>query len=99
MSTINPGLERAICIAGSCAALADLLKITPMAVSHWKVRGVPAAKVISIEIATGVPRSALRPDLYPDAPLIMDKNIRKPRRYQKPEEPAVNSSSTQLVSS
>lgn len=58
-------LERAILTAGSGRALAGLLGVTPMAVSYWKVRGVPARQAIRIETATGVPRQELRPDLYP----------------------------------
>ncbi|WP_080667903.1 transcriptional regulator [Pseudomonas parafulva] len=58
-------LERAIQAVGSGKALAQILGVTPMSVSHWKVRGIPARKVIQIERATGVARHDLRPDLYP----------------------------------
>ncbi|MBJ2282469.1 helix-turn-helix domain-containing protein [Pseudomonas sp. MF6767] len=58
-------LERAILAAGSGKALAGLLGVTPMAVSYWKARGVPARHALSIEKATGVSRHELRPDLYP----------------------------------
>lgn len=58
-------LERAIRAAGTGRALADLLGVTPMAVSYWKSRGVPARQAIPIEKATGVSRYDLRPDLYP----------------------------------
>ncbi|WP_350403406.1 transcriptional regulator [Pseudomonas protegens] len=58
-------LERAIRSAGTGRALANLLGVTPMAVSYWKSRGVPAHQVIPIEKATGVSRCDLRPDLYP----------------------------------
>lgn len=59
-------LERAILVAGSGKALAQLLGVTPMAVSYWKVRGVPARHALPIEKATGVSRHELRPDLYPN---------------------------------
>ncbi|MBD1555216.1 transcriptional regulator [Pseudomonas typographi] len=63
---MNPTpLERAILAAGSGKALAQLLGVTPMAVSYWKVRGVPARQALPIEKATGVSRHELRPDLYP----------------------------------
>ncbi|MBC3421816.1 MULTISPECIES: YdaS family helix-turn-helix protein [Pseudomonas] len=63
---MNPTpLERAIHAAGSGKALADLLGVTPMAVSYWKTRGVPARQALPIEKATGVSRHELRPDLYP----------------------------------
>lgn len=58
-------LELAIRAAGTGRALADLLGVTPMAVSYWKTRGVPAHQAIPIEKATGVSRHDLRPDLYP----------------------------------
>jgi DNA-binding transcriptional regulator YdaS (Cro superfamily) len=60
-------LERAILAVGTGKALAELLGVTPMAVSYWKVRGVPARQAIPIEQATGVSRHELRPDLYPIA--------------------------------
>lgn len=60
-------LERAIAAAGSAVALAKLAGVTPMAVSYWKVRGVPARHVVLIESVTGVNRHDLRPDLYPEA--------------------------------
>ncbi|WP_411835653.1 transcriptional regulator [Pseudomonas chlororaphis subsp. aurantiaca] len=58
-------LERAILAAGSGRALAEILGVTPMAVSYWKVRGVPARHALPIEKATGISRHELRPDLYP----------------------------------
>jgi DNA-binding transcriptional regulator YdaS (Cro superfamily) len=58
-------LERAILAAGSGKALAELLGVTPMAVSYWKARGVPARQALPIEKATGISRHELRPDLYP----------------------------------
>jgi len=60
-------LERAILAVGTGKALAELLGVTPMAVSYWKVRGVPARQAIPIEQVTGVSRHELRPDLYPIA--------------------------------
>jgi DNA-binding transcriptional regulator YdaS (Cro superfamily) len=62
-------LERAILAAGSGKALAGLLGVTPMAVSYWKARGVPARQALPIEKATGIPRHELRPDLYPSESL------------------------------
>ena len=58
-------LKRALKEAGGLSALAARLGITPQAVSQW--RRVPAARVIAVERATAgaVPRSQLRPDLYP----------------------------------
>jgi len=70
-------LDRAISEAGSGVALAKIAGVTPMAVSYWKVRGVPAHQVLTIESATGVSRHELRPDLYPEASPTLNANLRK----------------------
>lgn len=60
------GIQQAIEKAGGQSALARALRITPQAVQKWADRGrVPAERVLEIEGLTGVPRSDLRPDLYP----------------------------------
>lgn len=58
-------LQRAAEAVGSQQRLAEVLGITPQAVSQWD--RVPAERVIAIERATGgkVTRHELRPDLYP----------------------------------
>jgi TorA maturation chaperone TorD len=58
------GLEQAIDKAGGVRALARELGLSQPAVTNWK--RVPAERVLEVEAATGVSRSALRPDLYPD---------------------------------
>lgn len=65
-------LERAIAQVGSGAALATITGVTPMAVSYWKVRGIPAHQVLRIESATGVSRHQLRPDIYPEPLTTME---------------------------
>jgi TorA maturation chaperone TorD len=60
------GLERAIAAAGGIGALARALGISQPSVSNWL--RVPAERVLAVEALTGVPRSSLRPDLYPDEP-------------------------------
>lgn len=72
----NLPLARAIAAAGSGVALAKIVGVTPMAVSYWKVRGVPAHQVLMIESATGVSRHDLRPDLYPDHLPTLNANVR-----------------------
>jgi TorA maturation chaperone TorD len=57
------GLDEAIRAAGGIGALARGLGISQPAVSHWQK--IPAERVIAVEALTGVPRSVLRPDLYP----------------------------------
>lgn len=63
-------LQIAIDIAGNQARLATLLQpafpqVRQQHVSYWLRTRVPAEYVAAIEEATGVPRSSLRPDIYP----------------------------------
>lgn len=62
-------LERAIDVAGSQAALARRIGKKQAHVWNWlhRDRRVPAESVLDIERETGVSRSELRPDLYPEA--------------------------------
>lgn len=62
-------LARAIAVAGSQSALAELIGRTQQAISHWVVKetNVPAEDAVKIETALKgkVKRSELRPDLWP----------------------------------
>lgn len=58
----DQGLSEAIRAAGGVSGLARLVGISQPSVSNW-IR-IPAERVISIEAATGIDRSVLRPDLY-----------------------------------
>jgi TorA maturation chaperone TorD/DNA-binding transcriptional regulator YdaS (Cro superfamily) len=58
----DTGLEEAIRAAGGVGALARKIGISQPSVSNWS--RIPAERVLSIETATGVDRSILRPDLY-----------------------------------
>jgi DNA-binding transcriptional regulator YdaS (Cro superfamily) len=49
---------------GRAYRLAKHLHITPQSVYKWKK--VPAERVIQVEQFTGIPRTTLRPDVYPD---------------------------------
>ena len=49
--------------AGGRAKLAERLGITPQAISQW--REIPVDRVMDVEAVTGIPRSTLRPDIYP----------------------------------
>lgn len=52
-------------IAGGQSALARRLGVTPQAVQQWcSGNRIPAGRVVEIEATCGVPREALRPDLY-----------------------------------
>lgn len=57
------GLELAIEAAGGVGALARSLGIAQPSVSNWKQ--IPSERVLNIEQLTGIPRTDLRPDLYP----------------------------------
>ena len=64
--TIAEAIASAIAIAGSQARLARLIGYSQVAVNKAKRRGsVSAEMAVAIERATGVPRHALRPDIYP----------------------------------
>ncbi|MBK3438784.1 MULTISPECIES: YdaS family helix-turn-helix protein [unclassified Pseudomonas] len=91
-------LERAIAAAGSAVELAKLAGVTPMAVSYWKVRGVPARHVVLIESATGVNRHELRPDLYPEAPPTLNQMMPQMPVTDQSGKPSVHSSSTAQAS-
>jgi TorA maturation chaperone TorD len=57
------GVEKAVQAAGGASALARALGISQPAISSWK--RIPAERVLAIESITGISRSELRPDLYP----------------------------------
>lgn len=61
------GLENAISTAGGQNALARMIGIPQSSIWKWlhKSKKVPAEKVLLVEELTGVPRSELRPDIYP----------------------------------
>ncbi|MGR4042875.1 Cro/CI family transcriptional regulator [Pseudomonas sp. 910_21] len=60
-------IQKAATAAGGQSALARSLKVTPQAVQKMCASGrVPAERVLAIERLTGVLRTELRPDLYPD---------------------------------
>jgi len=63
METREGGLDAAIRAAGGVVALARALSISQPSVSNWQ--RIPAERVLAVESLTGVPRSTLRPDLYP----------------------------------
>src|SRR5262245_57800049 len=60
------GLDEAIRVAGGVGALARKIGISQPSVSNWT--RIPAERVLSVEAATGVSRTILRPDLYGELP-------------------------------
>ena len=61
---MDAGIEKAAKAVGTVAALARKLGITRAAIHQWP--RVPAERVVQVELATGIPREELRPDLYPE---------------------------------
>jgi len=61
---MNEALAKAAKIAGGHRALSRKLGLNHNATLDWKGR-VPAERVHAVEKITGIPRSELRPDIYP----------------------------------
>jgi len=57
-----PGVRLAIDAVGGHRKLSRLLGISYQAIASWD--RVPDDRLVEIEILTGIPREALRPDLY-----------------------------------
>lgn len=65
MLNISPTLK-AIRIAGGTAGLGRELGVSQAAVARWKsIDRIPVERVLQVERLTGVPRTELRPDIYP----------------------------------
>jgi TorA maturation chaperone TorD len=76
----DDGLRQAIDAAGGIGSLARKLGIAQPSVSNWTK--VPPERVIAIESATGIGRSTLRPDLYPnDPPVLADEDRARAQEY------------------
>ena len=54
-------VRRVISTAG-LGPLAEKLGISKQAISKWPQ--IPAARVVAIEVMTGIPREQLRPDIF-----------------------------------
>jgi DNA-binding transcriptional regulator YdaS (Cro superfamily) len=62
----DTSLSKMIEASGGRVWLASKLGVTPQAIMGWiRADRIPAERVIEIERVTGMPREALRPDLYP----------------------------------
>ena len=59
---ISSGLKAAIKAAGTKAALARALGITPQSIERWE--RIPRDRIVEIERVLGVPRATLAPELY-----------------------------------
>ena len=60
----NPGIAKAIAVAGSQVNLAEMLDCTQPNVFRWLYHQVPAERAVQIEKVTGVSRRLMRPDLF-----------------------------------
>lgn len=79
---------------GSQTALAKILKCTPQNVQRMCATGhVPPKHVLRIESASGVSRSLLRPDLYPEAAPTVNETIPPDEAGGQSGKPSVNPSS------
>ncbi|MGE5563143.1 MAG: transcriptional regulator [Bacillota bacterium] len=65
--TPEQALQLAVNRIGSQAAMARLCEVTQPAVFKWlnESKQLPAEHVLKVELATGVSRCDLRPDIYP----------------------------------
>jgi len=64
---MREALQRACEIAGGQTALARAIGRRQGDIWYWLKRGYPSAEyVLAIEEATGVKRTELRPDIYPE---------------------------------
>jgi TorA maturation chaperone TorD len=77
----DPGLSQAIDAVGGVSELARRIGVSQPSVSNWN--RVPAERVLMVEAATGVSRTALRPDLYDATPdmALDDIDAARAREY------------------
>ena len=61
--SMETALQAAIRAVGTAQKFAEMIGVTPQAVSQW--RRVPALRVLKVEAVSGVSRHDLRPDIYP----------------------------------
>jgi len=61
-------MEPAISLFGGVNATANAIGVAQPVVSHWRKRGIPADRVLSVASATGwkVTPHQMRPDIYPN---------------------------------
>jgi TorA maturation chaperone TorD/DNA-binding transcriptional regulator YdaS (Cro superfamily) len=74
------GFEEAVRAVGGVGELARQVGISQPSVSNWT--RVPAERVLVVESATGVSRTVLRPDLYPDRPVVAGHDITAARAQE-----------------
>jgi TorA maturation chaperone TorD len=75
----DPGLQEAIRAVGGVSELARRIGISQPSVSNWD--RIPAERVLSVEAATGVARTVLRPDLYEGSAEIDEVDAARAQEY------------------
>ncbi|MBI6848606.1 MULTISPECIES: transcriptional regulator [Pseudomonas syringae group] len=91
---------RAVKAVGSQVLMAKALGCTPQNVQKMCATGkVPGKHVLKIEAASGVHRSELNPDLYPDESPTLNANLRLIRQSGQTTDHAVDSYSDMSVAS
>ena len=64
----HPGLQKAIALAGGVSAMAELVKLSPSAVSQWKEVPLKYVGKIVGEWPDDITRAELRPDEFGPPP-------------------------------
>jgi len=59
---MDAGLKAAVAAVGTRYRLSKMIGVTPSSVLKWKT--IPIGRLADVERVTGLPREALRPDLY-----------------------------------
>ena len=67
----DQGLQEAIRAVGGVTELARRIGLSQPSISNWD--RIPAERVLSVEEATGVARTVLRPDLFSELPRAIDE--------------------------
>lgn len=69
----NKAVLTAIQLLGGVRAAARRFRVSHSTVAHWIYRAVPAERAVALATATGISAAAMRPDLYPEAPVCGSK--------------------------
>jgi TorA maturation chaperone TorD len=77
----DQGLQNAIRVVGGVSELARRIGISQPSVSNWD--RIPAERILSVETATGINRTLLRPDLFGDSAVgdVDDVDIARAQEY------------------
>ncbi len=85
--TVEDAFSKWLKIGGGPNALARQLGVSAQVIKQWE--RIPAGWVLAVEIATGVPRHELRPDLYPIADALAQNKGSHSGNRRSPEAAAI----------